>query len=281
MKLLILLFLIVNSYATPTWYLNVKAKNSYEIIGFGEGTTLKEAKLFAKDDIAKQIQTSVASTAQRDVSLHNEELHKSFSSRTIEKTNVELQDVKLIESAKVNDTFYVALSYENLSFEKRFTKNVKKTKCSDELQNPYLSSTHLFKKLNDAIGCKLNIKLLRKNSAWYLTYKEYMQVVPKNIFEELFISTTNKNFGFIPSQSKLLQGDQFYFNFESKQNAYLSVLDVYEDGTVSIIYENKKIFKNKQLKVPDENFEYNLEAGLYEEGKATYDIFDLMKNSGV
>ena len=100
-----------------------------------------------------------------------------------------------------------------------------------------------------------------------------MQVVPKNIFEELFISTTNKNFGFIPSQSKLLQGDQFYFNFESKQNAYLSVLDVYEDGTVSIIYENKKIFKNKQLKVPDENFEYNLEAGLYEEGKATYDIF--------
>ncbi len=66
-KIIYVIFLILcNTHllaTPPNWYVNQSLlSESYEIIGYGEGSTLREAKEISKSDISKMIQTTISSS---------------------------------------------------------------------------------------------------------------------------------------------------------------------------------------------------------------------------
>jgi len=271
--LTIFILTITTLVATPVWYLNMQSINSYELIGYGEGKSYKEAKLVAKEDIAKQIKSTISSNTQKHTSLKNDNINNSFSKKITETTSVELQGLHVVNKKEIYGRYYVALSYENLPFEMRFAKKLNIKKCTNQQQNPYLRETTLFKKLNSQIGCKLDIKLLRKDAQWYLSYKEHLEVLSKDSFEELFVTIKPTSFEYEPSDFSLKERDEFSLKFAPRRDGFLSVLSVYEDGTVSVLFENQEVKKSTNLRFPSKKSEMFLEAGLLVPNRATFDNY--------
>ena len=67
-------------------------------------------------------------------------------------------------------------------------------------------------------------------------------------------------------------GDKFYFKVKSAQSGFVSIVSVYEDGTVSTLMRNVPISANKLQNIPDKEFETIPEAGLQKNGEQTYDL---------
>ena len=59
----------------------------------------------------------------------------------------------------------------------------------------------------------------------------------------------------------------------SKKQGYITLLTVYENGTVATLIKNISIKKAQTKNIPDEKFESVFEAGLIEEGKETFDLY--------
>ncbi len=271
--LTLILLTVAPLLATPVWYLNMETINSYEIIGYGEGESFSEAKLMAKGEIAKQIKSTISSNTQQYISFQYEDIDKKSSKKTIETTSVQLQGLQVINKKREDDKFFIALVYENLPLEKRFARKVNSSTCKDEKQNPYLSKTPLFAKLNTALGCKLDIKLLRKDNLWYLSYENILEVLGADDFEELFVSVKPSDFEYEPSSFSLKESDEFFLKFTPKRAGFLSVLSVYEDGTVSVLFENQRVKKSQKLRFPSKKSDMFLEAGLLEPNRATFDNY--------
>lgn len=143
--------------------------------------------------------------------------------------------------------------------------------CSKQELNSYLLKTPLVKKLTDSLGCELNFKLDRRNEAWYLKYKEYLFLLSDDEFEELYVTNTNDNFEFKSNKTVLTDGDSFYFTFNSKQDGYITLLNVYENGVVTLLQPSAPI-KNS-IQIPSKDSANFFEAGLVKEGVNTYDLY--------
>ena len=136
-----------------------------------------------------------------------------------------------------------------------------------------MKNTLLISNINFLTKCSPNIKLQRKNKLWYLIHKNSIQELPIEFFEKLYTSVENQDIKFKPSKKLLKDGDEFYFNVTPKQDGYISLLTVYEDGTVTTLLPNIKVKKNKTIQLPDENYEAVLEAGLVKQNQPTYDLY--------
>lgn len=265
---------ISNAGSIPNWYLSLKAnKSNSEIIGYGEAKTLEEAKVKARENIAKQIKTTIESTAIHNISSNNDNLHNLYSKKIQEKTVATLQDIKLLKNYDNEEgRVFVALSYENIPFINRMAKKLDLSKCKEK-QNSYMKKTLLLTKINKQTNCTPHIKLQRKNNLWYLVHKNSIQELPSEFFEELYTSVENENINLKPSKKILKDGDEFYFTATPKQSGYLSLLTVYENGTVTVLIPNIQVKKNKIIQLPDENYGEALEAGLVKLNQPTHDLY--------
>ena len=66
---------------------------------------------------------------------------------------------------------------------------------------------------------------------------------------------------------------KFFFKVKSTKKGFVSILSIYEDGTVSTLVRNIPINKNKLENIPDEEYESIPEAGLMQRGIETYDLY--------
>ncbi|QOY52298.1 LPP20 family lipoprotein [Candidatus Sulfurimonas baltica] len=253
----------------PQWYKNRELQSAvkYEIIGYGNGNTIKDAEASAKEDIAQtlisKVDSSFTSTSTDD---------KTTSKAILKVTsNLNLQNVKTIKQEQIDGLFYVALKYKNLDLAYRVKTTIGNFECTKQELNSYLLLTPLVKKLTDSLGCKLNFKLDRRNEAWYLKYKEYLFLLSDDEFEELYETNINDNFEFKSNKTVLTDGDSFYFTFNSKQDGYITLLNVYENGVVTLLQPSAPI-KNS-IQIPSKDSENYFEAGLVKEDENTYDLY--------
>ena len=84
---------------------------------------------------------------------------------------------------------------------------------------------------------------------------------------------TNKDF---KSGIILYNEDMFFFKVKSSKAGYLSILTVYEDGTVSTLMRNIHVEAAELTNLPDEDFESIPQAGLMKRGIETYDLYVLL-----
>ncbi len=272
----VLIFFIFSNFlnaSPPEWFRKLSHKD-YEIIGYGSSKNLEEARTMAKKEIANSIQTQIISENIFETSEINDIVSEKVNLYLEAKTDVVLSDLKTIKEEKKKKIWYVALIYENLPIENKFAKRVSILDHKTEKQNKYLWNSPLIQAINEELNCKLNIKLKRKNKLWYLAYENVMLPLSPDEFEKLFISTVSDKISINPSKSSLLTVDDvFSFSVESKQDGYVSIINVYENGECFIITYNQSLKANDPVRIPDESSDKELIAGLFTKNQPTYDLY--------
>jgi len=270
MKLLVtLVFFSISCFATPLWYYKLSSNTPNAIVGFGSGESEAHAKQEAFNDVVGQISTTVDST----VKLHNQEIE--FHS--LQKSNAVLNEYKLLKMEYSNEKYFVALEYENIPSFDKFVRKVKVPK-KNQTQNHYLKSTNMAKKLYNALGKKIDFKLLRKDKKWYIKHDTALQLLDKKDFSRFFTSKVHSGLQINTNKKRniLYDKDRFFFRVNSSKKGYISIFSVYENGTVSTLVRNISIEKDKIQNVPDAEFETIAEAGLITKGIETFDLYVLL-----
>ena len=259
---------VVENYP-PSWYGKEElfSHNSYELLGFGEGVSLAEANANAKESIAQNLMSRVDSSF---TTIANNEMSKSESKLNIT-SQLDLQDLKTLKEEKIGGHFYVVLCYENLDFTQRVKKRLNIPTCKDEQTSSYMQNTLLFKKLRESLGCRLDFKLHRQNKAWYLHYKDHLFLLDKSQLEELYVTVPSKLFGFYASKDLLYDTESFYFTLSSKDDGYITLFDIYENGRVTLLQKSIKLIS--KMTIPSQESKNMFEAGLLESGTQTHDLY--------
>ncbi len=263
--------------AYPQWYKNRELRSAvkYEMIGYGEGKTIKEAQSSAKENIAQtlisKVDSSVSINKTTNINNSQNNYNQTSKSKLIVTSKLNLQNLKTIKQEQKDETFFVALLYRNLDLAYRIKEKIGNVNCDKQHIGSYLLKTPLISKLYSSLGCTLDFNLDRKNAAWYLKYKEYPFLLTDNEFEELYVTATNSNFEFKSNKSVLHDGDTFYFTFNSKEDGYITLLDVYESGIVTLLQPSLPI--RKTLQIPSKESANNFEAGVIKKGEDTFDLY--------
>lgn len=274
------LFLLLAStlFASPSWFYKLKEKNPTVYIGYGVGSSGAKAKQEALSDIASQISVVVDDSVHSSVKDENGHISRSNESLSTQKSVATLSDYKLLRSEYEDGSYYVALSYENIPSLDKFVRKIKSVqKGSSETLDAksYLSATPLAKELQRKLGYNINFDLVRKDKKWYVHSKRVMQVLDKKDFSKFYVTKTDAKVLLHTNKRRdiLHEGDKFYFKVQAKEDGYVTLLDVYEDGTVSTLLRNVAVKKGQVEKIPDEEFESVPEASLLVHGEETYDLY--------
>lgn len=275
-KTLLLFVLVVNSFANPEWYYSLKKESTNLYIGYGSDTDESRAKQIALNEVASQISVKIDSKHEEESELVDGEYTLNVKEKLKQSANATFSDYRLLKSEYMDGRYFVAVEYENIPNIDKFVNKVKTNKALvDEKQNTYLSKTLMANYLKNALGKSVDFSLLRKDKKWYIKHKNTLQVLNKKEFENFFVSKANDEIELKINKKRniLHDGDSFYFKAKSVKNGFLSILTVYENGTVATLVRNVPVKKEKEQSVPDEEFESVPTAGVITEGLETFDLY--------
>ncbi len=262
---------LFGSYA-PSWYHNLPNKPNF-YIGYGSASNEFQAKANARSDISSSISVSIDSTFSKQSKSEKGKFTKTIKQNSLQKSKSIISDTKLLKIESYNGIYFVALEYENIPSLDKFIRKLPKN-IINQTQNTYIKKTIINKKIRKRLGKNINFSLIRKDYAWLIKYKNATQILSKKDFEGFFKTIKNDNISIkLNKQKNILQEkDEFYFKVKSKKDGFVSILSVYEDGTVSILMKNIKFNKNIMQDIPDKEFEQIPTANLLKANTSTYDL---------
>ena len=240
--------------AQPSWYYNLQNNKQNFYIGYGSAKSENEAKQNALVSISSQISTKIDSSLTTTKTYGK----KDVQIKSSQKTKANISDYKVLKMSNDDGKYFVAIEYENIPSIQKFKNKLKQANLNPSFEN-YLKE----------------FELLRKDKRWYIKYKDIVQLLDSRDFERFFISTQNERLTISTNKKNniLYEDDEFYFQVKSKYDGYVSILTVYEDGTVSTLLKNIPILKETLTNLPDKEFEAIPQAGLLESGVETYDMY--------
>ena len=244
-------------------YLFFITLNATVYTGQGNGSTQSEAKQNALKDISEQISVSIDTETKQDKKLIDGKYSKDIVISTSQSSNTNIVGYELISMNFKDGIYTTKLQYENIPSLDKFAKKV-----------PY-SKKDILKSIKKDFGYSLGMELIRKDKKWYIKYKDDMQILDNKDFARFFKTTPNENLIINTNKRNniLYEDDEFYFELTSSKKGYISILTVYEDGTVSVMMKNIKVEANTKENLPDKDFEAIPQAGLLEKGKDTFDMY--------
>lgn len=252
----ILAFSILN--ATHNWYGNIPNNKQNFYIGYGSDADEQIAKQNAIVSISNQINIKIDNEIIRDKSIVDGNYKKNIFIKSSQKTKSNLIDDKLLKVSYEDGKYFVAIGYENIPNIDKFKNKLKAKGYKVNFYN-YLK----------------NFDLARIDKKWYIKYKDVIQFIKKRDFEKFFVTIPNKDLILTTNKKNniLYDKDEFYFKVKSAEDGYISILTVYEDGTVSTLMRNVPIKKNIVTNIPDKDFEAIPIAGVIEDGVDTFDMY--------
>jgi len=240
--------------ATPSWYYNLPNTKQNFYIGYGSASSELEAKQNALVSISSQISIKIDSSLTTTKTYDTKDMQIVSS----QKTDANLNDYKVLKLEFKEGKYFVAIEYENIP-------NIQKFKNKLKAKNIKVNFNNYFK----------NFELVRKDKRWYIKYQDIVQLLDKREFEKFFVTIPNENISIKTNKKNdiLYDGDEFYFQVNTKEDGYISILTVYEDGTVSTLLKNIKVKANQKENLPDKDFEAIPQAGLLKQGVETFDLY--------
>jgi len=279
-SIFLIISLVASVFANPMWYHNVQKTKANSYVGYGSGVDEVKAKQEAFNDITSQISVNINTSFSQKQKMKDGEFKSSEEFTSFQNSKATLYDYKLLKSEYWDGKYFVALEYENIPSLDKFVNKIKKSgiKLENEKQNSYLKNTPMAKKLKKALKKDVAFELVRKDAKWFIKYKNILQVLDKKDFAKFFTTLENSKISITTNKPRniLYNEDKFFFKVHSSKKAYVSILTVYEDGTVSTLVRNVPIKKAKLENIPDKDFETIPEAGLMQKGIETYDLYVLV-----
>ena len=258
----------------PSWYHNLPNTTPNTYLGYGNGHSESEATQNALNSIASQISTKIDTQTVVDKKFVDGSYKKDIKETSSQKTKANLSDYKTIKMGFDDGEYFVAIEYQNIPSLDKFISKIKTKITTNEKQNSYISKSFIASELKKALGFDVDFRLKRKDGKWYLQYQDVLQLIDTNDFEKFFTTVSNESLLLKTNKKNniLYDGDRFYFEVNSKQDGYLTILAVYEDGTVTTLFKNIPLKKDKLTKVPNEENESYLETGLIDKGVETFEL---------
>lgn len=270
------LFVISNSFANPSWYGKLKNTEVNSYIGYGSSIDSAISKREALNDIVSQISVNIDTSFSDRMTEINGNISNVSELKTSQNSQAVLNDYKLLKSEYSDGKYFVAIGYENIPSLDKFVKKVKASGVKKSAkQNSYLKNTPIAKKLHNMLQKDIEFNLLRKDKKWYIKSHSILQPLDSKDFARFFTTQNNPHIKIQTNKKRdiLYDGDRFFFKVQTKQKGFVSILSVYEDGTVATLVRNIPIDKNSLENIPDADFETIPEAGLIIKGVETYDLY--------
>jgi hypothetical protein len=280
-------------YQSPCLQIALQNKNAAMLLGYGNGKSVGEAKQQALYDIANQIEVNVSGESRRSTQKNNHGVKSQFSQQIKTRASSLLTSVD-IACSDTNDPsgqYHFALRYDQRELADIFTDKLiesfwqgKPSKI--EWQGPsVIVNSDFIKQINKHLIDKesshqlsIQIKLFRKDNAWYLALNNVIKRIQGNNFTQLLnwgsLTTADINVSLQNEFGKaispqMLEGDEFRLLINAKQSGYISVFDIYEDGRVVKIRDNMAF--NKTLTLPEHQGSFS--AGLLVPNQSTRDQY--------
>jgi len=279
MVILKLLFIVIASVSsifaseTPEWYGSASLPHeSYEIIGYGSGSSLAEAETNARSEIAKSLIVNINSKMNITYSQINEEQSKQIAQDIKETANLVLSGIEIIKRECKNNKCYVALKYINLPLAAKINKQVGDSACKKLENNKYLLHTQFFKELQEEIGCYPVLKFYNIGNNIFAELNGTPFYISPNDFLKLFTEVDNEYFSLTPTKKVLKSGDIYQLKLSINRDGYLSVYQVSKIGGVSVLIDNEYVLKDMDLIYPETDKYEGLEAYLSENDNREIDL---------
>ncbi len=234
--ILILIFICLSLFATPTWFYNVPSK-SYEIVGYGIDEKLQTARDIAKAEISKTIMIKITSNSNVNKKSINGNYSKTHLSKIVTSTDATLQGIEILKEEYKDNKWYVSVIYDNRTLLQKIN-----------IKYPSYSETNL-KDIK-------NLKVVRNNNNWYLKINEDLYFLNTQNFTKIFLNKSANNLTFKSNKTIYNSQEQMQFKITSKDKGYISILYSEANGKVGIVLLNKNI--NKELIYPKQNDENQL-----------------------
>lgn len=271
MKKIALLSALASScvFASPSWYGEVPSDTSLSY-GFGQGSSYQQAKNEAYHDLAKTLESRIISETSTTKEFKDGQLNKSASSTRSAVSDVVFRNnVTISKSEKLDGTFYLEVQYDPESFTQKLSQWLEPSECQPQL-HPYWSQTAMLQNWVAQHQCLPNIDIERFAGGWQLTNSTGHLALPEAQYNHLFFNHGSSALTIESTNSRLVNGEYYFVNLTVSKPGYLSLFQVYEDGSTGVLFENQLVKSNTEIEFPERQDYEGIEA-LLNQGKETYD----------
>ncbi|MEJ6079240.1 hypothetical protein MT391_11975 [Vibrio sp. 1-Bac 57] len=265
------LFISASVFASPNWY-GQKHGDSDLILGYGQASTYQQAKSLAYSDLSTNIEVRVTKDVQSKKQFKDGKLTKTSSSESKTQTDVVFRNnVTVAHSELIDGQYYVAVQYNKTSFYQRLNTWLSLGDCQTKIP-AYWQNVSLVKNWISQHDCLPQIGIERFVGGWQLTHQKGQLILPDTQYENLFFSHGSNNVLLDSTNSRLKQGEYYFINIETKKDGYLSLFQVYKDGSTGVLIENEVVQSNTPITFPDNNLYDGIEAILATNELTSFDV---------
>lgn len=269
--LLVSIFISTSVFAAPDWY-GQKQEGNELVFGYGQALTYQQAKSLAYSDLSSNIEVRVTKNVQSKKLIQDGKLTKTASSESKTQSDVVFRNnVTVAHSEVLEGQYYVAVQYDKTSFYQRLNTWLSLGDCQPEIPG-YWQQVSLVKNWISQYSCLPKIGLERFAGGWQLTHSKGQLILPDTQYENLFFSHGSKQISLNSTKHRLKQGEYYFINIDTKRNGYLSLFQVYEDGSTGVLIENEAVQSNSQVTFPDSTLYDGVEAILAKGDSSSFDV---------
>jgi hypothetical protein len=207
---------MLQGFIIPSWYPN---DNSTQIISYGDGITIDEAKKNALESI-------------------KEKLVEKNSLDYLETISVD--DLVITKQEILENRYFLQVSYENLSTLEKIKNLLKKQvfKLKDETNN-YLLQTPLLEDINNSFGYYADITL-DDNFTNFLQIADKKIVLKQDDYKLFLHNFRDLNIS-LDVEQNLTKDSLYFIKIDTNIEGYLSLVQISNEYDVVVLVENKKL----------------------------------------
>ena len=268
---LILLFTgCISKTLSPKWFSSKNLKHTKnEVIGYAKAKELNLAKQSAKRDIAEMLQVDVTSILDIEIKSSSDEYNRRSNSKINTSTTVRLNNLKVIKQEKVDNRWFVAIAYDNLSLLQKIMNSINPKR--ENFNHPYLKHTTLFKALKEQFGFYPKAKIYAQNGQYYIAIDNQQFLISQQEFIELFSNQEHQNIK-IKLKDRLKNSELYFIDTQFKEFGFASLFLVYEKGMVVNMFKNIELV-DATFTYPNKKEYDGLRAKIEDEDKQSRDMF--------
>lgn len=264
--------------------------------GYGEGESLRSAKLSALQDIAERINVSVTGTTQTRTSLESGEAERAFVEEVSARSSVNLSDAtQVCAQRRAEDGLWFAVFEADTrnpvqQFGVRLANVTGNVSDISLTGSPYFLKSEVADQLRSVIQglarrdgiAAIDLRLERQHGGWYLAAMgEQVRLRPGQVLDVFHIDNSPRLLLSLSRHgqadddlAQLIAGEEFALSLHASEAGYVSVFNIYGDGRVANMALNQPIKAGEPISLPDEGMVF--QAALLEEDVAADDIYIAM-----
>jgi len=216
-----LILQLVASSDVPSWY---PKANDPSIISYGDGATLNDAVNKAFDEVKK--------------TLYDKGFIENLS-------KIDINDLDIVKQEIYKDQYFIKTAYNTSDIVTQISE-VNLSVSYPLETNKYLLATPLMQDLNSTFGFYPNITIDGK----YLVLDNNKYLIKHYEFEKLLASYNDDNIT-VDVPLDLNVSKKYFISVSTAEQGYMTLLQVYNNTDVKVLFENKKLSVDKEVIFPN------------------------------